>query len=171
MKLVTCPHCGHKHIVTSRIPLDVVVVLPCPSCHDFVVFYRERTLGMKRDILEAAEPGRENEYIAEALSNYLASDDAFEGEEAPIIGAAPSDPKAAGDEAPEDAIYDMDDEEMEDEEEDFDPILDADDGDSEDDDPAKGITRLITSHEINTFIESELPRIDDPNYFNRTFRS
>lgn len=161
MKLVGCPHCGHRHIVTSPIPADVVVVLPCPSCQEFVVFYRNQILGMKRDILDASEPGREKEQIADALSAYLATDPP-EGD-APIIGR---------DMLSSSAQENAEDEDFADEEPDDEDMAPEASGeaDGESEDPAKRITRPITSHEIVTFIESELPRIDDPGYFKRTFQ-
>lgn len=160
MKLVGCPHCGHRHIVTSPIPADVVVVLPCPSCQEFVVFYRNQILGMKRDILDASEPGREKEQIADALSAYLATDPP--DDIAPIIGREMLSSRL-DEESDEDEFIEDDSETDDDGRES--PALDAESGD-----PAKRITRPITSHEIVTFIESELPRIDDPGYFKRTFQ-
>jgi len=91
MKLVTCPHCGHRHIVTSKIPRDVVVVLPCPSCQEFVVFFRDKTIGLKRDIIDNGSFEERKEHIAEVIAEFL---------EAGLPWAEPDEKVDASDDAP-----------------------------------------------------------------------
>lgn len=105
MKLVTCPHCGHRHIVTSKIPRDVVVVLPCPSCQEFVVFFREKTIGLKRDIIDNGTFEDRKEHIAEVIAEFLEAG----------LPWTEQDPKEDGDDTPylEEASDDDSDDDLE----------------------------------------------------------
>jgi hypothetical protein len=53
------------------VPKDVVVVLPCPQCNEFVVFFREKTIGLKRDIINGGTFDERKEHIAEVIAEFL----------------------------------------------------------------------------------------------------
>lgn len=71
MKVVACPHCGNQGVITSKIPKDVVVVWPCPSCHGFVVLFRNKVIPINREILEHGTPEQRKSHIAEVVAEFL----------------------------------------------------------------------------------------------------
>jgi len=71
MKVVSCPHCGHHRIITSKTPKDLVVVLPCPSCHELVVLFRNKVIPLSRRILQEGSKKERTAHIAEIIAEFL----------------------------------------------------------------------------------------------------
>jgi ribosomal protein S27E len=71
MNLVVCPHCGNRRIVFSKVPKDVVVVLPCPSCHQLVVLFRGQVIAVNREIIEEGSFEDKKNHIAEIIAKFL----------------------------------------------------------------------------------------------------
>lgn len=71
MKSCVCPHCGKQRIVTARIPRDLVVVLPCPSCHELVVLFRNKVVGLNRAIIERGSFEERKLHIAGVIAEFL----------------------------------------------------------------------------------------------------
>lgn len=74
MSVVACPHCGNKRIVTTRVPKDVVVVLPCPECRELVVLFRSRVIAISRRILEHGTFEERKQHLAEIIAQFLEPD-------------------------------------------------------------------------------------------------
>lgn len=159
MKVVSCPHCGSQRIVIAKVPKDVVVVQPCPVCHEFVVLFRRKVIALNRAILEKGTFDERKAHIAEIIAEFLEPDlfASESGEEAasPFDGlfrqmaeaedGAPGDAgdEAAGeaDEAAEDGAFDDDEEDEE----------------------------GISEEEVDRFVRVELKKLDDPRYFRKHF--
>lgn len=148
MKLVLCPHCGHRHIVGSSIPKDVVVVMPCPSCNDLVVLFRNKTIGLKRQIIEEGTFEERKDHIAEVISHFLGPDillpEGFASAEAVNELDQPDD------DSDEDEAAEWSAQEAEEGEE------------SPNSNP-------ITQREFERFVKIDLQQIDDYSYFKRHF--
>ncbi|MBX7259977.1 MAG: hypothetical protein K1Y02_26720, partial [Candidatus Hydrogenedentes bacterium] len=71
MKVTACPHCGATRIVTSQVPKDVVVVLPCPNCHDLVVMFRTKIIALSRKIIEQGSFEEKKAHISEVIAEFL----------------------------------------------------------------------------------------------------
>src|SRR3990172_6135854 len=71
MRVCTCPHCGNPRIVTSKVPKDMVVVLPCPNCHELVVLFRSKVIGLNKRILENGTREERKAHIAEIITEFL----------------------------------------------------------------------------------------------------
>ena len=71
MKVTACPHCGATRIVTSQVPKDVVVVLPCPNCHDLVVMFRTKIIALSRRIIEQGSFEEKKAHISEVIAEFL----------------------------------------------------------------------------------------------------
>ncbi len=71
MSEVTCPHCGKTRIVTTRIPRDVVVMLPCPECHELVVLFRGKAIPLNREVLRNGTKEERRNHIAEIVEECL----------------------------------------------------------------------------------------------------
>jgi hypothetical protein len=71
MKVVSCPHCGHHRIIASKTPKDLVVVLPCPSCHELVVLFRNKVIPLSRKILQEGSKKERTAHIAEIIAEFL----------------------------------------------------------------------------------------------------
>ena len=71
MDMLVCPHCKKHRIVTSRIPSDMVVVLPCPSCHELSVVYRNHVIPISRRIIERGSFEERKTHLAEVIAEFL----------------------------------------------------------------------------------------------------
>ncbi len=71
MKVVVCPHCAKRRIVADRVPKDVVVVVPCPSCQELVVLFREKVIGLNREVIEHGSFDERKAHIAEIIAQFL----------------------------------------------------------------------------------------------------
>ena len=71
MDLVVCPHCKAHRIVTIKVPKDVVVVMPCPSCHELIVLFRNRIIALSRRILERGTQEERKAHLADVIGEFL----------------------------------------------------------------------------------------------------
>lgn len=71
MGVLVCPHCGNHRIVHARVPKDVVVVLPCPSCHELVVLFRNKIIALNRDVIEHGTFEEKKLHIAGIIAEFL----------------------------------------------------------------------------------------------------
>ena len=71
MSVVSCPHCGKTRIATAKAPRDVVVMMPCPECHELVALFRGKVIGINRDILENGSKEDRKNHIAELIEEFL----------------------------------------------------------------------------------------------------
>ncbi len=71
MNLVVCPHCNSHRIVTTKVPKDVVVVMPCPSCSELVVLFREKVIALDRTLLEQGSQEDRKAHLAGVISEFL----------------------------------------------------------------------------------------------------
>ncbi len=69
--MVVCPHCKAPRIFSSKVPKDVVMVLPCPACHELVVLFRRKVVPIDRKILEKGEFEERKAHIAEVIAEFL----------------------------------------------------------------------------------------------------
>ncbi|MDX9974125.1 MAG: hypothetical protein RBU21_14160 [FCB group bacterium] len=146
MKHLSCPHCGSNRIGANRIPKDVVVVLPCPACHELVVIFRNKTAAANREVLENGTKEQRKAHIAEIVMEFL---DSLVFRSFPMNLGGESGESI---EANKDGDF-LDDAELEEEVESI----------------AKGLSSEITQREIDRFVKTDLQRIDDSSYFRKYF--
>lgn len=94
MKSLPCPHCGNDKIRTARIPKDVVVVVPCPSCSEWVVLFRNKAVAVSRQIIQEGSFAEKKEHIAGVIAEFIHPDmfNPHFGQSPPEgFGFAPSD--------------------------------------------------------------------------------
>jgi len=152
MKLVTCPHCGHRHVVASRVPKDVVVVMPCPACSDLVIMFRNKVVGLKRKVVEEGTFEDKKLHIAEVIAHFL--EPGMIWPDGVMTGDPSADSESQGLDAESLAeLMESDDEEIEARE-----AREAVDGGPP-----------ITQGEVDHFVTIDLQRIDDAAYFRRYF--
>ncbi len=140
MQVCSCPHCGTPRIVTSKVPRDVVVVMPCPNCRELVVLFRNKAVALSRKIMEAGTFEEKREHIAEIITEFF---------EPGMLGL----PAAEGE--MEDITRDI----MADEEED----------EEEADDSVVKKKQPISKKEFDEFVRLDLNRIDEAKYFKKYF--
>jgi predicted RNA-binding Zn-ribbon protein involved in translation (DUF1610 family) len=143
MKLIRCPHCGEKRIAVAKVPRDVVVVLPCPNCHELVVLFRNKVLPLKREIIENGSFEERKQHIAELIAEFL------EPNGLSLL---------LGDNQRKDDSQDMADE--------ADADLESEETNKAD---APRTSGPITQGEMDTFLNVELRRIDEAAYFKKHF--
>lgn len=141
MRIDACPHCGKNRIITTDVPRDVVVVVPCPECKEFVVLFRDKTAGLSRRILEHGTREERTAHLAEVIEAFI-EPGMFSGDDAAsrIEGAEVSPPGEDADD-------------------------DADAGDAE----SAYEAEPITQDEVDRFVRIDLKRIDNARYFRRHF--
>lgn len=71
MDMVVCPHCKSHRIITSRVPKDVVAVMPCPNCHELAVLFREKIIPIDRRILEEGTKEERTHHLAQVITEFL----------------------------------------------------------------------------------------------------
>ena len=71
MNRVVCPHCKSHPIITSRVPKDVVAVMPCPSCHELAVLFRNKIIPINRHILEEGTKEERTQHLAQVIAEFL----------------------------------------------------------------------------------------------------
>jgi len=106
--MVVCPHCKSHRILAVRPPKDVVVVMPCPACHELVVLFRSKVIALNRRILEQGAREQIIAHIADVIGAFLDAGvlpglGEHGGAQAPSTGAEPTQAEGAdaqGDNAP-----------------------------------------------------------------------
>ncbi len=71
MDMVVCPHCKSHRIITTRVPKDVVAVMPCPKCHELAVLFREKIIPINRHILEEGSKEERTQHLAQVITEFL----------------------------------------------------------------------------------------------------
>jgi hypothetical protein len=69
--MVICPHCKSHRILGVRPPKDVVVVMPCPACHELIVLFRSKVIALNRRILEQGARAQIITHIADVIGEFL----------------------------------------------------------------------------------------------------
>ncbi len=73
MDFVVCPHCQAQRSVGTSVPKEVVVVMPCPSCKEWAVVYRNKVVALKREVLTRGSRKARILHLAEVLAEFLDS--------------------------------------------------------------------------------------------------
>jgi uncharacterized protein YbaR (Trm112 family) len=71
MDMVVCPHCKTHRIVATRVPKDVVAVMPCPACHELAVLFRNKVIGLSRSIIERGTFDERKDHLATVIAEFL----------------------------------------------------------------------------------------------------
>ena len=137
---VTCPHCGARGQLMLP-PLGSVIVGPCPSCHEIVAVFCGRALPLQRDLMTGDDRDRKRDHLLDVLTRYL--DKRLDQ----VIDKLPVDfdvdaPLSSAVETP------LGDESI---------LSQAE------------TSQEISDDEIDTFRNSELNRLDNPEYFREIF--
>jgi len=141
-----CPHCGKQRLATARVPKDVVVVLPCPSCYEWVVMFQGKAIGLSREIIVNGTFEEKKEHIAEIITEFL---------DPSMFPSSVQDL--------EDLANGFGQQQEEGEEDAGEESREQDSGQEH---PAE---HPISQRELEDFVKVELDLIDDPSYFRRHF--
>ena len=69
--MIYCPHCKEHRFKTSKVPKDVVAVMPCPACNEWIVLFRERAIGVNRRIIEQGTREERRAHLADVIGEFL----------------------------------------------------------------------------------------------------
>lgn len=69
--MIVCPHCNQQKIGSGKLPPDVVMILPCPSCHEFSIVFRNRAIPINRRIIEKGSRKERVEHLASIVEMFL----------------------------------------------------------------------------------------------------
>ena len=151
MNTLLCPHCKSHRIVTSKVPRDVVAVMPCPACGELTVLFRDKVIALDRKVIEHGSSEERVTHLATVINEFLESgiipfDEVhFEGafdassmppprKRAPRIRKRPRPRRAMPDQ----------------------PF-------------GEPFEPSISQEEMERFVNKELAQLDDPKYFKRHF--
>lgn len=141
MKRLECPHCHQRRITHAKFTSDVVVIMQCPACHELVVVFRSKVVGLNRELLESGDREERKKHLAFVIAEFLDPDVLnFNFDELALgIGLGMNPPQ-----------------------------LDADDADDTDTQRAEA-SDPISDSELRSFTQDELSKLDDSEYFRRHF--
>ena len=139
MSLVLCPHCKAHRIAASKVPKEVVVVMPCPKCRELVILFRQKAIALDRNVIENGSAEERKAHLADVISEFI---------EPGMFDMQALDPDVAST-LQEGAEAQLD-------------GLDLDSGGERADQP-------ISQVEMDRFVKIDLKRIDDPAYFRKHF--
>ena len=71
MAALVCPHCKERRLVMTRVPKDVVAVMPCPSCHELAVLFRDKVIPLSRRIIEDGSLEERSSHFAKVIAEFL----------------------------------------------------------------------------------------------------
>lgn len=140
MDLAVCPHCDSQGIAAARVPRGVIVVMPCPACSELVVLFRKKVVALSREILEHGTRDEKTSHLANVIAEFLDSSVFGLG----FKGIGMEGLKEAEEEGLLEAL-----------------------------DPSEfGKDKLalpISAKDVEQFIDLDLARLDDPEYFRKHF--
>ncbi|HOV33163.1 MAG TPA: hypothetical protein PLX23_07360 [Candidatus Hydrogenedens sp.] len=69
--MIICPHCNQQKIGSGKLPTDVVMILPCPLCHEFSIVFRNKAIPINRNIIEKGSRKERIEHLASIVEMFL----------------------------------------------------------------------------------------------------
>lgn len=144
---VKCPHCGVRGQILLP-PLGALIVGPCPNCDQMVVVFCGKVLALDKEIMLKGTATEKHEHLMGILVDFLANRVARVVEQ-----LSPDMADGLRDYAPEaqDSAQP--------------PAPEAEAGQAED----MQVDPRITDTELDEFVHSELPRLDNKDYFKAIF--
>jgi hypothetical protein len=144
--MIVCPHCRKHKIFSSKVPKDMIVVMPCPACNELVVLFQNRVLAVSRKILEHGTFEERKMHFAELIAQFFEQGLSFEqmaqeaAESAAEESEMPMENRMEFGELLRRAFH-----------------------------RHGGPVRVgpITQEELDQFVRVELRRMDDPDYFRK----
>lgn len=144
--MIICPHCNQQKIGSGKLPPDVVMILPCPLCHEFSIVFRNKAIPINRRIIEKGSRKERVEHLASIVEMFLDL-------------AMPEIERQSGElniEEKQDAIEDENKKNL------FKPRSSQQSFVTNQPSP-------ISAEEVKIFIEKEINSIDDPELFKKYF--
>ena len=68
---VVCPHCNERALSVSRVPKDVVAVMPCPACQELAILFRDKVIPLSRRIVEEGTIEERSTHFATVIAEFL----------------------------------------------------------------------------------------------------
>ncbi len=155
--MILCPHCNQQKIGSGRLPPDVVMILPCPLCHEYSVVFRNRAIPINKRILEKGTRKERIEHLANIIEMFLEL-------VAPQWGESTPSPNPEGKFKSND---DLDLNETKEERRMF--RKDYQYIEENYNNNFQAPSNPITEEDVKKFIEYDLKSLDDPDFFKKLF--
>lgn len=140
---VRCPHCAVRGQILLP-PLGAIIVGPCPNCEEMVVVFCGRALALDKEIMLHGTDTEKHEHLKGVLIDFLDS-----RIDTVVEQLSPETADGLRDYSPE-------------------ALVDESEGSSPtESEPTK--PALITDSEVEQFLRSDLPRLDNRDYFKTIF--
>ena len=141
---VKCPHCSVRGQILLP-PLGAIIVGPCPNCEEMVVVFCGRALALDREIMLHGADLEKHEHLKGVLIDFLETRIATVVEQ-----LSPDVADSLRDYSPEALVGDGIDESVR-------------------TPPDPVIPQIISDSEFQEFVQSDLPLLDNPDYFKTIF--
>ena len=144
MSEMICPHCQSKNIGSnqiSRVPNGVVAVKPCPTCSELVVPFKDKLIGLNKEVLYNGTKEERTLHLADVISEFM--------EEGILNIEMFQSPQFNSEDIGE-------------------PSEDAIEVEIEDNAEADDVSP-ISDDELKRFIDFDLDKLDNVDYFRKTF--
>ena len=67
---VKCPHCGARGQVVLP-PTGVIVMGPCPECHEFIAVFAGRTVAVDKTVMSEGTPDEQSAHLLAEFTEFL----------------------------------------------------------------------------------------------------
>jgi hypothetical protein len=142
---VKCPHCSVRGQIMLP-PLGAIIVGPCPNCDELVVVFCGRVLPLNKETMVNGTPDQKHEHLKSVLVDFM--DDRIRKV---VDQLTPEVTEGLHDYTPETDDYVPSTEELPA------PTAIADE------------SKAISENELDKFLQFDLPRIDNKDYFRAIF--
>lgn len=143
---VTCPHCGAQGQIIMP-PMDAIIVGPCPECQEMVLVFCGKALPLDKDIIRDGSTNAKKQHLMDVISGFIRARAGHSD-----VGEDEFDPESFPDSRQNDAQHGLHQARPQ----------------------ASRIMALhtpITPQEVDQFVNQELHRIDNGEYFKSIFGS
>jgi len=71
MDMTRCPHCNASRILTAEVPKHVVIIMPCPVCHELVILFQGKAVGLNRAVIEHGSRAERVGHLAQIINQFI----------------------------------------------------------------------------------------------------
>ena len=71
MDMIRCPHCKARQIFTGEVPKHVVIIMPCPVCHELMILFQGKLVGLNRAVIEHGSRTERVGHLAQIINQFI----------------------------------------------------------------------------------------------------
>jgi hypothetical protein len=71
MSDMNCPHCQSEEFGSTNVPHGVVAVMPCPVCSELVVRFKHKAIALNKEVLYNGSKDERKMHIADVIAEFM----------------------------------------------------------------------------------------------------